>query len=233
MSSRDCFTLQALPMDGMEAPWSIQGAEARERARIAALLHEEVGQCVAVIGLALDRWTASGDHHGQPHVDEIRHALQRLDYSWRDAVARPAAPEVVEMLPALAALCREAERGMQLRCSLQTAADTAPPTLAGARVLLHGVRELLLNVRKHAGSPWASVQLDSHGPWVEVAVRDYGSPSVPGPDRRRVRGFGLMNLKRELREVCGDMRVEELAPGRRVRLRVPTLAAVHGEGACI
>lgn len=226
-------TLPAAVASHIETLWNCESAEAHERARIAALLHDEVGQCVAVIGLALDRLADISKGDGQPpHIDDIRRALMRLDRSWREAVSRPEPPQAPDMLPALARLCREAEREMHLHCSLQVASDAAPPTGTGARVLLHGMRELLLNVRKHADSPYVNVSLDSYGPWVEVAVRDHGSkPLESVTERRLMRGFGLLNLKRELRAVGGDIRVDAVAPGRRVRLRVPTLQAVHGEGA--
>lgn len=222
--------------DSIEALCKHDCAEARERERIAAVLHDDFGQCLAAIGLMLDRLAGTDRAQLQACIGDIRRTLTRLDTAWRQAVLPPEpeqAPDAApDILPALANLCSAAEREMQLRCSLQVAADAAPPTTAGARVLLRGVSELLLNVRKHAGSPYVSVRMGSRGSWVEVAVRDYGHTSLESElERRRVRGFGLTNLKHELRKVGGDMRVEAVAPGRNVRVRVPALQwACDGRG---
>ncbi|NZA26497.1 hypothetical protein H0E84_08870 [Luteimonas sp. SJ-92] len=234
MSNRNDPSLSQSWRQGVELLWKHNNPEIRERERIASLLHDDFGQCLAAIGLMLDRLETGEGRQSDADIGEIRRALSQLDQSWRKAVFIPepvhVPEEAPEMLPALIKLCRAAEREMQLRCSLQAPADPAPPTAAGGRVLLLGVSELLLNVRKHAGSPYVGVSMDSHGPWVEIAVRDHGSrPLEPSLERWRVGGFGLTNLRHELRLVGGDMRVEAAAPGRNVRLRVPTQQWVGSE----
>lgn len=203
-----------------------------ERRRIAARLHEDFGQCLAVAMLTLDRLSSIDAEDPAACIAQLRKTMEHLDHAWRQAIFSPDVSHDCDMLPAVAGLCKAAERDMRLCCSIQVANNSVGPSEEGRRVLLHGVGELLLNVRKHAGCERVDVCLDAHGSWVEVSVRDHGKQSVAAVVEWRQRGFGLTNLKNELRAVGGDMRVEAANPGRQVRIRVPVQAQwVSGEQA--
>lgn len=89
-------------------------------------------------------------------------------------------------------------------------------------VLYQSVRELLLNVSKHAGTDRASVEIHQSGGSVCLEVRDEGRgfdvlgkdepPTVEG-------GFGLLNIQERLRWLDGDVEIES-KPGRGTRVRV-------------
>jgi CheY-like chemotaxis protein/anti-sigma regulatory factor (Ser/Thr protein kinase) len=114
---------------------------------------------------------------------------------------------------------------------LAVAVDTAlerlhlPEDLAV--VLFQSVRELLMNVVKHAGTGRAEVRLESAGPALRLIVRDEG----PGFDSR-VRtaapaslgsnGFGLFSIRERMRAVGGTLDIES-SPGQgtTVTLTVP------------
>lgn len=195
-----------------------------ERRRIAGRLHEDFGQCLAAATLTLDRWLLIDMEDPSACIAQLRKILDRLDQSWRQAVFTPDVSHARDMLPGVVALCKSAGCDMQLRCSVRVANNSAGPSEEGRRVLLHGLGELLLNVCKHAGCERVEVCLDAYGSWVEVSVRDRGSKSVAAVAEWNRRGFGLTNLKNELRAVGGDMRIEAAKPGRQVRIRVPVQA---------
>ena len=88
----------------------------------------------------------------------------------------------------------------------------------------HEVRELLLNVFKHAQTPRAKVSLRQEAHLFQIDVEDegvgfdpsdIGSSSGPG-------GFGLFSVREQIGRLGGNMEVTSaLCQGTRVSIRVP------------
>jgi signal transduction histidine kinase len=99
--------------------------------------------------------------------------------------------------------------------------------LAGSvtTVLLQVVRELLLNVVKHAGVGTAEVVIARTRAGVQLSVSDGGRGFAGGIDS--VRGFGLHHVEERLASVGGQIAIESSpGSGTRVELSVP-----HSRGA--
>ena len=134
---------------------------------------------------------------------------------------------------AIDALCEELEDEHGLRITFED--DGEPKDLADdtKALLYRGVRELLVNVIKHAGASSVQISARRVGEGIRLIVQDDGS----GFDAPQVlqgaqvdRGFGLFNLKERLDFVGGSLEIDS-APerGTRVVLHAPLLGAGKSE----
>lgn len=231
-------------------------AEQRERYRLAQLLHDDLQQW-----LAEARWTA--DHIGDlgalipasAQDSSLREIRDRLDHCIRSlhAFATQLSPPTLhrgslpEALEWLAGWMWETHD-----FAVQVDADPdANPQADELRVLLfHVVRELLDNVRKHAGTRTARVTLAHFNPdAVQIIVTDTGigfDPAVKLGHGRFGTGLTLSTLRRRMELLGGRMdihsvpgegtQVTVVAPRRLARMRpqrvadAPTTASPQPEG---
>jgi signal transduction histidine kinase len=111
------------------------------------------------------------------------------------------------------------------------------------RVLYQSIHEALFNVLKHAGTEHARLWLRGRGPHIQVIVRDegHGFNAPPISVHRRDGGFGLFNMREQLHQVDGTLKIVS-APAKGTTLIItvpekPTLepgqflpSEVHYEG---
>lgn len=109
--------------------------------------------------------------------------------------------------------------------------QTAEPESEAIRHFLYNiVRELLLNVVKHAGTDQVEITLCQTGDSLHLQVEDFGKGFQPpdiGPGKVED-GFGLASLSGRLELLGGKVNVDS-APGKgtRVQLRVPVKGDLH------
>jgi PAS domain S-box-containing protein len=209
-------------------------AEERERRRIAADLHDRIGQSLALAQITLTsvRETISG----APRV-AIDQAVDLLAQSATDTrtLIFDLSPPILHDLGFKAALSWLVE-DLQKRHRLEVMVsdDGADDALddASATLLFRAVRELLLNVFKHAQTPSATVSMHRRNHLFEVEVEDrgigfdandIGAPSGAG-------GFGLFSVREQIGRLGGNMEVTS-APreGSRIRITVPTKSKSAGD----
>jgi len=102
---------------------------------------------------------------------------------------------------------------------------------AQSLILFRAVRELLLNVLKHAGTFWAQVRVEHAAHFLRITVRDEGrgiEDLAAALDQRE--RFGLASLQERIGYLHGTVVIDS-APGRgtSVRLQVP-LGSSRGSG---
>lgn len=194
-------------------------AEQCERRRLAKVLHDHIQQLLiaATFSVGLLRGKAkAGDR--RKTTDQLSATLAEAIKASRSLTAE-LSPPVLHEKGLVAGLEWLAQR-MRDRHGLEVhiEADRAMfPLSEHARVLLfEAVRELLLNVVKHAGVGCAEVRLACHDSEIRVSVADRGAGFDPG----RVAaggssggGFGLFSIHERLEYLGGRMEVES-APGR-------------------
>ncbi len=92
-------------------------------------------------------------------------------------------------------------------------------------LLFRTVRELLMNVVKHARAGKAWVTLEQVADNIAVSVRDDGSGfhmSGSSQDEQEMGGFGLFSIRERVRHLGGRLIIESAeGKGTRVRLEVP------------
>lgn len=204
-------------------------AEQRERRRLAQLLHDHLQQLL--VGA---KFRASPLHHAKdPSVAqtarEIDDLLNQSIAASRSLTAELSPPILHEggLIVALEWLCGwvHQNQGLQVNCCLDRGAE---PQNHNVRVtLFQAVRELLLNIVKHAGVKTARLGVSRAGGQVRVTVWDEGKgfdPSASDPGEGN-RGFGLFSIQERLDLLGGGVEIDS-APGRGTRV---TLHAPVGE----
>jgi signal transduction histidine kinase len=95
------------------------------------------------------------------------------------------------------------------------------PTDLRVRIsLFRAVRELLINVAKHATVGGASVELSRERDWLRIVVEDRGHGFDPTTGAKG--GHGLFAIRERLRHLGGDIHVcSEPGHGTRVTLTAP------------
>lgn len=201
--------------------------EARERRRIAEDLHDHIGQSLALIKRKLVRLRGDAVFSGlESGLDDIVDLLDRTIRYTRDLTGEISPPVLYELglrdgLDWLAEWC-----GQKLDLAVAFHAEGPAPDLPEEQrvMIFNSARELLRNVRSHAGVDRAELTLSSLADAVEVHVVDAGKGIPPGAGMRPLDGggFGLFSIRERMRQLGGEA-VLESAPGvgTRAVLRVP------------
>lgn len=203
-------------------------AEERERERIAGELHDRVGQSLLLAKMKLD---ALADELAP---DALRatalDAAALIGNSIQDIRSltfrmRPPILDTAGIETALEWLCSSIGGDYALQVTFSS--DSHPkPLSAGARYLLYqAVRELLLNVVKHAGYAEAQLTLTTLDNNLLVLVADNGAGfSNPDAILKHVNngGYGLYNVRQRIEQLGGSFAIESNpGQGTRVSLTVP------------
>ncbi len=202
-------------------------AEARERQRIAARLHDDLQQILVAIQMRLRASARDASTDGE--LDDTIGLVDRAIRSTRDLTAdlyprvleRQSLPESLEWLGET----MNHWYGLTVAVELEVARDRQLGSRPLHRLVFDAVRELLFNVVKHAGTDEArvSVWCDDEGAWrIEVSDRGVGSSTMRQMSTPPNGRFGLSSVRQRIEHVGGRMDVlSEPGAGMRVVLTVP------------
>ena len=206
-------------------------AEQRERSRVAEVIHDQLQQLLVSAKLRLEMLSSKvGDVHRQA-ADDVRGLILEALQGSRSLTKELSAPVLYEsgLVAALEwlALWLKEHHGLKVQMDLD---ENTTPTQEDAKVLLYqSVRELLLNVVKHAGTSTARVRMtrtnENH---LKIVVEDSGAgfdPDERWKNEDLFSGFGLFSIRERLDLLGGQLEVDS-SPGRgsTFTLLVPTEA---------
>ncbi|MFI4889434.1 MAG: chemotaxis protein CheB [Steroidobacterales bacterium] len=202
--------------------------EERERRAVAMELHDDLGQLLALLKMRLDlleRQVGIG-----PLAVELQSASQLLVQA-SDRVRSLAfqlSPTILYelgLVPALEWLADEIKRLYSITVTVDADAASRDSLDASIRtVLFRSVRELLINVAKHAGTGAAHVECRRPEGRMVITVSDMGKGFDPqavfsGNGRR---GFGLFSIRERIAGLGGALECASIHDdGSRVTLQVP------------
>lgn len=204
--------------------------EERERRRLATYLHDEIGQALVLLRMKFGQLSQDLDlaeHHEK--VDDLRSMLeQAIDDT--QSLTFDLSPPVLSELGLEAALEQAAEKigkengiGVAFR-------DEGPgmPTDPGVRdFLFRAVRELMLNVVKHARASTMAVIVRGDNGGIRISVEDDGIGFDPSSIETRTwqgGGFGLPSIRERLAHIKGTLDIESKpGAGTRIALSAPLL----------
>lgn len=201
--------------------------EERERRRLATELHDHVGQILALAQIKLGalKESASSTSLTGP-LDEIRRLMEQMIQYTRSLTFELSPPILYDLgfEAAVEWLAELFQKQHGLKIDVQ--ADRNPkPMDDEIRVLLFQVvRELLLNVVKHAKADQVKVTIDRKGPDLRIQVKDngVGMPISQGTSLNSATGFGLFSIKERLKNLGGHLQVtSQPDQGTKVTLVVP------------
>ena len=202
-------------------------AQEAERRRIAHELHDEAGQLLASVHLALETTIIGlppqfreGFHQVRSHLDAIETQLRCLAHE-----LRPTILDDLGLLPALQGLAqRVGERtGLCIRVDSAIEGRLAP---AVETAIYRIMQEGLTNIAKHAAATHVDLQLWRDDERVHGLLRDDGMGFAvehvmgqTGP-----RGLGLLGIQERLEALEGTLQITS-APGQGTTLQITLPAA--------
>jgi PAS domain S-box-containing protein len=206
----------------------LSSAEEEERRRLASELHDQVGQTLAAAKMKLGALCKLAQcDEGRELTAELSELLDRTIADTRSLTFQLSPPLLHEMgLVAAAEWLAEqvAERhGLTVVVSAENPALQVRGDLAG--LVFRSLRELLMNVVKHADAGDVTVSIRASGVELGVSVEDDGCGFEPPPEAGRgprSGGFGLFSIRERLGHLGGRLEIDS-APGKgsRVHMFVP------------
>jgi signal transduction histidine kinase len=192
-------------------------AEERERSRLAAELHDDFSQRLAVLSFKLQTAAeilpSCPEQAGRQLCDlqtsatEIGADLHALSHRLHSSTL-----ERLGLVPGIRALCREfsSQQGIEVSFSSDAIPESVPSDTA--LCLFRIVQEGLRNLKKHSGVERAKVNLRAAGEKLRVSVCDRGV----GFDLRELRtneGLGIQSMENRARFLGGRFAIHS-APGK-------------------
>ncbi len=197
---------------------ALRRREREARREAARSLHDGIGQELAALKLQLQMLARELDEETGARLADLLPPLDRCSEAVRSMTFQLYPPSLQRsgLVAALADLARHyRERGL---LEIELVCPSGDPDFS-QRVreeLFLAVRELLHNVRKHAGCHEATVRLETFDDRIELSVSDRGR-GFDATDWQQETGhrygYGLFNLEERLQEMGGRISVDS-APGR-------------------
>jgi PAS domain S-box-containing protein len=196
--------------------------EEKERRAIATFLHDTVGQALAMCKIKLGELSL-------PTSDPLRKINSLIEQSIEltQSVTFDLSPPILYELGFTDAVewlieKKQSEYGISISFDCDR---PFPLPLQTRAILFHAVRELLLNVAKHAKASQARVIILQTGQEIEIRVEDNGIGIVPSGavlHPNHTGGFGLFNIRERIRQIDGQLAIQSNGgQGTSVIIRVP------------
>lgn len=195
----------------------LSAAEERERRNISVELHDGPGQLLTLAGLklaALDRKALASEC--VLALDEVGGLIAEVDKLLRSLIFQVSPPVLYELglVAAVRWLADEMRATYGLVVEVTDDGRLAALDTNFQVVLFRAVRELLINVAKHAMVGTATVHLRRHASQIEITVGDagVGFDALPAERKSARRGFGLGSVHERLSFLGGSFHVDSI-PG--------------------
>ncbi len=191
----------------------LEAAEDNERRQIARDLHDDLGQTLAAAQIRLAALCNDDSGDVRAKATEVGALIDRANNAVRSLAAQlaPAVLHELGLLAALEWLAEEIQRSFGLRVTIIDDGEVKPLSQEARSILYRAVRELLINVAKHAQTDCALVECDRVQERIVIRVSDTGV----GYDlnaSRKARGLGLISVRERLSNIGGTAQVQS-APG--------------------
>jgi len=203
-------------------------AEERLRRKIATDVHDHISQNLAISKLKIESLTQSATSPELAReLEEIRDLIAQVVESTRSLTFELSPPVLYELGFEAAAewLVRQTRKQYGLSAEFEDDGRTKPLD-GNVRILLfQAVRELLVNVVKHAKASSVKVSTQRVGDQIRVSVEDDGVgfdvAQVHSQDHM-TGGFGLFNIRERLDHIGGHLDIASRAgKGTRITLVAP------------
>lgn len=206
-------------------------AQEQERRSLARELHDEVGQALTAIKMAVGVALRIPGTHPRAHaaLEEARGVAEATLQGVRDLsqLLHPSMLDDFGLPETLAAYLRNFSKrtGIRAHFSHDEADDRMPPDVEVC--LYRIVQEALTNVARHSGALSCAVSLRRIGDQVQLVVEDSGrgmADASGGADARR--GLGLMGMRERAQSLAGRFIIENRPEGG-TRIVVTLPAGAH------
>jgi two-component system, chemotaxis family, CheB/CheR fusion protein len=234
-SERAAEKIRAYQGDLQRVSFEAAVAEERERRRLAVELHDRIGQALALAQIKLT--SVRGELIGEPRT-AVDGAVALLEQAIADkrALVFELSPPILYDLglgEALAWLAEDSAERHGITLEISDDGAEKPMDDITKAIVFRTVRELVMNVLKHAGVTTAKVSLRRTDDQLEILVEDRGVGfDVDAPaDRRQRDAFGLLSVREQIARIGGTLTIEA-APrqGTRASVHVPLRTKDDADG---
>jgi len=203
-------------------------AEERERQAVAHDLHDGLGQLLHVARLKIDALAKRVPEPLRNAVGELNGLVADASRQVRSLTSQLSPPVLKDLglVPALRWLAEEIERMYDLKVEIDDACCPHVLPAAHSAILFRTVRELLINVAKHADTVVARVEVNCTANELQIVVADEGvgiadiGKALTARDHEG--GIGLVSVRERISALGGAMEIETWQGlGTRVSMKMP------------
>ena len=193
--------------------------EERERRRIATHLHDGIGQILAIAKLKIETLReAASKKTSIAALDEIRGLIEQAIHDTRTLTLDLSPPVLYELgfEAVVEWLLERIQEQHGIRSRFENDKEKKPMDEDIRIVLFQAVRELLINVTKHARTKRVKVSIRRRDGIVEIKVKDWGvgfNVFEAYSCNSKTGGFGLFSIRERLSHLGGRVIVES-QPGK-------------------
>ena len=178
--------------------------------RIARELHDDAGQLLASVHLALHEVGRDLAPSSRERLKDVRGLLDRIEEQLRriSHELRPLILDDLGLLPAIQFLGDGVSRRAGIAVIVQgPAGDRLPPVVETA--LYRIVQEALSNAARHAQATRVTVTLMHEDGQIRCSIRDdgVGLPNGTEPARHGERGLGLIGIRERIAPLSGTLEI--------------------------
>ncbi len=193
-------------------------AEERERERIAGELHDHVGQSLLLAKMKLDALSDGNLPDSlRDYAEQARSLLEKSIHDIRSLTFRMRPPilDTAGIETALEWLCSSLNNdyNMQIRFTADNKPKPLSPEIRYS--LYQAVKELLLNVVKHADTKQVELSIKTDGLNAVLQVADNGVGfDQPDAHLKHIKNgsYGLYNVRQRVEQMCGSFTITS-SPG--------------------
>jgi PAS domain S-box-containing protein len=187
--------------------------EQRERQQLAAELHDGLGQLLALVEMKLEMLPRSVTAELlAPLLEDIGSLIHEAHQIVRSLTFQISPPILHELglLETIEWLTEDIERRYGVPVALHRNGSLPAMDESIRVILFRGIRELLINVAKHAEASRASVKLEYDEDQLMVTIKDDGKGFRPEETLNKPAGakFGLMSIRESLSHIGGRMDID-------------------------
>jgi signal transduction histidine kinase len=202
-------------------------AREHERQKIANDLHDHIGQnlVLAIMKLGLLKTSVAKEH--VPMIREIHQLISSVIDETRSLMCDlyPHALRDLGLQAAMEWLIQRTRASYGLSCVAEMVSVPQSLPQEAAETVFQAVRELLINVAKHARAKHARVIFRGEERRVLIQVIDNGKgfePTRLSPVNPRQGGFGLLSIRERLSRMGGSMQIQSTpGHGAKITLTLP------------
>jgi two-component system sensor histidine kinase UhpB len=198
-----------------------------EARRIAQTLHDEAGQLLAAVQIALESLRPHVAPAGRSHLSQAESALVAAEEELR-RVAYDLRPLVLDrhgLAPGLRCLARRVEQRAGILVEASCAVGERLPGEVETAIY-RIAQEALNNVVKHAGASRARLEVERRPRAVTLRVSDDGRGFDPHAVEKLCAGMGLEGVRQRVSALEGEVQIQSRpGGGAEIRVSIPLEAS--------
>jgi len=188
-------------------------SEENERKRIAETLHDDITQRLALLEIKFDEFKASTNPEKRSEIKaKLAELLEHSLVSLKNLSLDLCPPNIKELNldDSLKWLTEKVSDEFELPCVFTSDKKDKIVSLKIKETLFQGVRELVINAKKHADATEILVNSSIEDSTVHISVTDNGTGNINLQEKQSDKrgGFGLSHLKEKLNNNNGTLHIQ-------------------------